>query len=132
MRQKDGTWRQVTAETVLEKAGTQPLGTYIDRIQAKVAEWVALRPILEVFNIATGFGGVGRCREPWWKKTSARMQLSATLKYILSTAKERRWKSGRRGERIEVDREAEDSEDGAGSDESWYSGTETGDVQVGE
>ena len=48
VQQKDGTWRQVAAGTVIEKAGTQPLGTYIDRRQATVAEWVALRPILEV------------------------------------------------------------------------------------
>ena len=49
-QQKDGTWRQVEAETLLEKAGTQPLGTYIDRRQATVAEWVALRPILGGFD----------------------------------------------------------------------------------
>ena len=48
MLQKDKTWRKVSEETVLEKSGTQPLGTYIDRRQATVAEWVALRPILEV------------------------------------------------------------------------------------
>ena len=48
LRQEDGTWRQVAADKVLEMSGTQSLGTYIDRSQAKVAEWVALRPILEV------------------------------------------------------------------------------------
>ena len=38
VRQEDGTWRQVTAEKVLEKAGTQYLGTYVDRRQATVVE----------------------------------------------------------------------------------------------
>ena len=48
VRHKDGTWLQVASETVLKKAGTHPLGKYIDRRQATVAEWVVLRPILEV------------------------------------------------------------------------------------
>ena len=43
--QEDGNWRQVAAEKVLEKALNQSLGTYIDRRQATVAGWVALRPI---------------------------------------------------------------------------------------
>ena len=37
VQQKDGTWRKVAAEMVLEKAGTQPLGTYIERRQAKLS-----------------------------------------------------------------------------------------------
>ena len=57
--QEDGTWRQVEAEKALEKAGTQSLGTYIDRRQATVAEWVALRTILEVCDIETGYEGGG-------------------------------------------------------------------------
>ena len=48
MRREDRTWWQISAEKVLEKAGTQSLGTYIERRQVIVAEWVALRPILEV------------------------------------------------------------------------------------
>ena len=48
VQQEDGTWRQVATEKVLEKAGTQSLGVYIDRRQATLSEWVALRPILEV------------------------------------------------------------------------------------
>ena len=38
VQQEDGTWRQVAAEKVLEKAGTQSLGTYIYMSQATVAE----------------------------------------------------------------------------------------------
>ena len=45
-KQKGGTWRQVAAETFLDKARTHPLGTYIYRSQATVAEWVASLPIL--------------------------------------------------------------------------------------
>ena len=48
------TWRQVAADTFLEKVGYNPLGTYIDRRQATVLEWVALRPILEVSARDTG------------------------------------------------------------------------------
>ena len=46
VRQEDGTWRQVAAEKLLEKSGTKPLGTYVDRRQETVAEWVVSRPIL--------------------------------------------------------------------------------------
>ena len=46
VQQEDGTWRQVAAEKVLDKAGTQSLGNYFDRRQATVAEWVASCPIL--------------------------------------------------------------------------------------
>ena len=53
VQQKDGIWRQVEAETVIENTVTQPLGTYIDRSQATLAEWVALRPILEVCDRET-------------------------------------------------------------------------------
>ena len=55
VRQEGGTWRKVTAEKVLEKAGIQSLGTYIDRRQAIVAECVALCPILEVCDRETGY-----------------------------------------------------------------------------
>ena len=54
VRQKHRTCRKVAADTVLEKAGTQTLGTYIDRRQATVEEWVVLRLILEVCDRDTG------------------------------------------------------------------------------
>ena len=50
VRKRDGTWQCVEAEKVLKKAGTQSLGEYIDKQQATAAEWVELRPILEVYN----------------------------------------------------------------------------------
>ena len=132
VRQKDGTWRQVEAETVLEKAETQPLETYIDRRQATVAEWVTLCPILEVCDRETGYEGGGRLREPWWRKMVAQKQLSAMLKDISTAVWERRWKSGRRGGSGGGTRDSEESEYGAGSDGFRYAGTETDDAQVGE
>ena len=60
-RQRDKTWIIMAAESVLKEAGTQTLGTYIDKRQATVVEWVALRPILEIFigRRATREGGGG-------------------------------------------------------------------------
>ena len=55
VRQNYGTWRQVSAETVMKKAGNQTLGTYIYRKQITVMEWVALRPILEVCARETSY-----------------------------------------------------------------------------
>ena len=89
-----------------------------------------LRPILEVCNRETGYKGGGRRRDPWWWKTAARKQLSATLKYILEAARERRWKSGRCGGG-RGDRDVEESEDGAGRNGYRGAGTDTGDAQVG-
>ena len=88
-----------------------------------MAEWVELRPILEVCDRETGYEGGGRRREPWWRETAARKQLSATLKDISAAAKERRLKSIRRGESRGGDRYTEESEDGAGSDGYRYAGT---------
>ena len=59
-------------------------------------------------------------------------QLGATLKDILAAERGRCWKSSRRGESGGGDRNAEESEYGAGSDGSQYAGMETGDAQVGE
>ena len=46
-------------------AGTQTLGAYIDKRQTTVAEWVALRPILNLYNRDTGYKGGGSRREMW-------------------------------------------------------------------
>ena len=45
------------AKVVLQGAGTQPLRTYVDRLQAIVAEWVVLWPIFNVCKIYTGYKG---------------------------------------------------------------------------
>ena len=55
MQQEYRIWRQAAAEKFLEKSGNQFLGNYIGRRQATVAEWVALRPILEVCDRKTGY-----------------------------------------------------------------------------
>ena len=45
----------MTKEAVLQGAGTQSLGTYVDRRQTTVAEWVALRPVFDVCTRETGY-----------------------------------------------------------------------------
>ena len=47
-RQRYGTWRSAAAAIVLKEAVTQTLGMYIDKRQATVAGWMALKPIIEV------------------------------------------------------------------------------------
>ena len=91
---------------------------------------MVLRTILEVCAIDTCYEGVGRLWEPWWGQTVSRKQLSSTLKNISAAEGGRRWKSCRRGGGG-GDRDAEESEDGAGNNGSRYDGTETGDSQVG-
>ena len=54
-RQRYGTWRSAIAARVLKEAGTQTMGTYIEKWQVIVVEWVLLRSILKIFNIITGY-----------------------------------------------------------------------------
>ena len=42
------------ADRVIQEAGTKPLHEYINKRQAAVADWVDLRPILEVCAKDTG------------------------------------------------------------------------------
>ena len=90
---------------------------------------MALRPILEVYDKDTGYEGDGRCQEPWWRQMAAIKQLSATLKEILVAARERRWKSVRRGGGG-GDIDTMELEYGEGSDGSRDASMETGDAQV--
>ena len=90
-----------------------------------------MHPILGVRDRETGYEGGVRRQELWWRKTAARKYLSATLKWISAVARERRWKSDRRGDSGGGERDTEESEGGAGSDGSQYAGTEIGDYQVG-
>ena len=53
-RERDGTWRNEAAGSVLKESGKQTLETYIANRQATVAELVALRPIIEVCDRDTG------------------------------------------------------------------------------
>ena len=52
--QRDGYWRQMKAEEVLQGAGTQMLRNYVARRQATVAEWVTTIPIFDVCARWTG------------------------------------------------------------------------------
>ena len=97
-QQRDRTWQSVASDKVIKEAVTQSLGVYINKHQGTVAEWVALRPILEVCDKETAYERGGRQREPWWCQTVAKNQLSAMLKEILVAARERCWKFGRHGE----------------------------------
>ena len=47
---------------VIQVTGTKPLQEYIERRKVTVAEWVALKPVLEVCAKETGFGVEGRER----------------------------------------------------------------------
>ena len=85
------TCSRAAAVVFLKEEGTQTLGTYVDRHQTTVAEWVALRPIYEVCDRYIGYEGGGSHSEPWWQKTVDRKQLRATLEEILATARARRW-----------------------------------------
>ena len=48
-RLREVAWRKEGQYRVLQAAGTEPLREYIDKKQETVVEWVALRPIFEVF-----------------------------------------------------------------------------------
>ena len=50
----DKTWRKEGGGRMLQAEGTKPLREYINKRQATVAEWVALRPIFEVCVKETG------------------------------------------------------------------------------
>ena len=97
--QRDKYWRQGMAEAVLQGEGTQLLQTYVDIRQARVMEWVPLRPILDVCARETGYEGGGRLRVPWWRQEAAENQLKIMVEAILEAARvQRLQESGRRGE----------------------------------
>ena len=81
-RQRDRIWRSEAAEKVLKEAVTQSLRLYIEKWQANLAEWVALRKILEICDKETGYEGGGGRREPWWRQMEDRKQLGEMLNYI--------------------------------------------------
>ena len=76
-----------------------------------------------------GYEGNGRLHELLWRQTASWKHLSETLEETLEAARAQRWESGKCGE-DGVGREVAESD--AGSNRPWYSGTETGDSQVGE
>ena len=86
---------------------THAIQNYLDKRQATVAEWVALRSIFEVCVRDMGYTGGGKVREPWWRQAAADKQLRETLEEILATAREwhqREYGRSGRGEGREVGR----------------------------
>ena len=75
----DGTWETPGAEVIREAAGTQLDRIYIERRQANVAQWVALRPLFEVCAREKGYKGGGRRRKAWWRQKETEKQLQSTL-----------------------------------------------------
>ena len=75
---------------MLKGAGTQTLSKYVDRLQATVAEWVAIRPIFDVCVRDTGYEGWGILWVPWWRQKSAENRLRVTVEEILSATMVRR------------------------------------------
>ena len=104
---RDGSWRKATANKVLQRAGTQPIRTYLDRRQATVAEWVALRHTFNVYARETSYKGGGKLQDPWWRKAAADKHLRVTLKYILVAARDQRQRESGRGGRGEGGEEGE-------------------------
>ena len=86
-KQWDGTWSRAEVGIVIKEAGTHTLGTYIDRRQTTVTEWVTLKPIYEVCYREIGYGGGGRHRETWWKKITDQKQLVGKLEEVLEAAR---------------------------------------------
>ena len=62
--QRDGIWISVAVDSVPKETRAQTLGMFIDKQYETVAEWVTLRPIIEVRNKDMDYKGGGRRREP--------------------------------------------------------------------
>ena len=56
---EDGTWSTPVAEEVWEASVTHPSKTYIGIRQGALAQWVVLRPKVEVCTRDTGYEGGG-------------------------------------------------------------------------
>ena len=85
-----GSWKQVTANTFIQGAGSQTLQAYVGRIQVTVAEWVYLRPIFGVCARETGYAGGGRLQVPRWRQAAAETQLKVAVEAISEAARVRR------------------------------------------
>ena len=70
-RKSYGTWVTPRVEVFQEAAVTQLEMTYIGRRQGMAAQWMALRPIFEVYAREKGYEGVGCRRESWWNQEAA-------------------------------------------------------------
>ena len=96
-QRRHGSWRQVTAEAVLQGAGTQTIRTYVDRRQETMTEWVSTRTIFDVCAREMEYKGGGRLRVPWFSQKAAKYHLRVTVEAILAATRLRqRQKSDRR------------------------------------
>ena len=67
-------------EEALREAVAKSAADYIGRQQAMVAQWVALRPLLEVCSRETVYeGGGGRKQRLWWRQRNTEENLCDTL-----------------------------------------------------
>ena len=71
-RQRNGTCRSEAAAKVIKEARTHTLGAHIDKRQATLVDYVALRPILEICDRDTVYEGGGRFWELWLWQTKAK------------------------------------------------------------
>ena len=101
---------------------------YIDKLQVTVAEWVALRSIIYIFESELGYEGGGMRRDLWRRQTAYWKQLSATLEDILAAARAQRWGFIRSSEGRGV---REVAESNAGSNGPRYFEVDTGESWVG-
>ena len=75
----DRTGETPGAEGIREAERTKLDRIYIERRQATVAQWGALRPLFEVCERETGCEGRGRRRKAWWIQEATEKQLRSTL-----------------------------------------------------
>ena len=64
---------------MLQETGMNSKATYIGLWKATVAQWVSLKPILEVYTLETGYEGGGRNRQLWWRQGTTAEALVTTL-----------------------------------------------------
>ena len=70
----------------------------MDRRQATLAEWVAIRPIFDVCSRETGYEEGRRLRVPWWRQKAEENKLRVAVESISEAAMvRRRQESGRHG-----------------------------------
>ena len=63
-----GTWETPREEGIRESGGTQSDRIYIEKRQATMAQWVALRPLFGVCARDTLYEGGGHRRKAWWRQ----------------------------------------------------------------
>ena len=94
----DGSWRKVAANELLKRAETQLLQTYLERRQATVEEWAAIRDFFDVCVRETGYEVGGNIKVTWCRQAAAEKQMKVTVGYILVAERVwRRQESGRCG-----------------------------------